>query len=239
MWNLYLLISAVSVAMNQLRRHQCCKKKKRSSKQRKLCCTCGHDKTTICDKISWLLFTISAELAVVVSLLYWTFLSGRDAFSGTSLHIHLVNGIVALLDVWITGTPIHLFHHFYTLVFVSSYAAFTGVYYATNSTGREGENYIYPVLDYSSSPGLAVGAVVGIALVVLPLIHVFFIAHYLVRNWITGRLHKKFQVYRKFLPDEEPVKKAEYLYDGVFSETGSSRLSTHTCSTNMDEECDV
>ena len=241
-WNLYLLASAISVAINQLQQYyHCCKKRSRT--QSRNCCTCNTDETTLCDKLSWLLFTISAELAVGVTLLYWTLLRDDESdtlYSGGNLNVHLINGIVAILDLWIIGIPIHIFHVFYTLLFASTYAAFTGVYFVANGTSREGENYIYPVLDYESNPGLAAGLVVGAAFVVVPIIHGLFIVQYLLRNWVTARVHKKVRTYRRFLFDEEPVRKSQILEsEESDSISASNRLSVHTCETSVDDEFDL
>jgi len=109
-----------------------------------------------------------------------------------------------------------------------------------NGTGREGENYIYPVLDYESNPGLAAGLVVGTAFIVLPTIHGLFIVQYLLRNWVTTRVHKKVRMYRRFLFDEEPVKKPQILEsEESDSISASKRLSAHTYEAYVDDEFDL
>ena len=244
LWNVYLFVSAVNVSVNQLRRH-CRRQKKQERHSRttscRFCCTCGEDRSTLCDKVSWLLFTVSAELAVAVTLLYWAILSGEEDSpieSGLNLHVHLLNGIVALLDLWIVGFPVHIFHFLYTFLYASCYVAFTGVHYATNSTGsQEGEEIIYPILDYGSRPGLAAGAVLGVALGLLPLIHVLFICQYLARAWITSRLHKRFEVYRRFGPPALQTETGFNVDDGEMSEAGTSRVTFTT--TTAEEDCDV
>ena len=217
-------MSAISVAINQLQQYyHCCKKRSRT--QSGNCCACDTDETTLCDKLSWLLFIIGAEPAVLVTLLYWILLRGGDLSSGGNLNTHLINGIVAILDLWIIGIPIHIFHVFYTFLFASTYAAFTGVYFAANGTGLEpGENYIYPVLDYESNPGLAAGLILATAFVALPAIHGLFIVQYLLRNWVTARIHKKVRMYRRFLFDEEPVRKSHLLESEESNSFSASNL---------------
>lgn len=247
LWNIYLMVSAINVTINQLcQQLHCCQRRccSEGSRPKRWSCTYGQDKTTICDKISWLLFTVSTELAVAVCLLYWSILNRNNEEypieSGANLHIHLLNGIVALLDVWVTGFPVHLFHFFYTFVCISTYAVFTGIHYATNSTSRDGERYIYPILDYGSRPGLAVGVVFGVLLVLFPLLHLFIISQYLLRHWITSRfLQNKLRIYRKYIMsrDNMAVDGSDIFNDdGEMSEAGTSRI---TCSTAAVDDCDV
>ena len=238
-WNIYLFVSAISVSINQLRRHQCCLRKNTHSRPtiNHCCCTCicSHDKTTVCDKLSWLLFTISSELAVAVTILYWSLQSTGDTFPsdpGANVHVHLVNGCVAVLDVWIAGFPIHIFHFLYTFLFMSSYAVFNQVQYATNNTITLKEKS-YPIFDYGSKHGLAVGVVFGISFGLLPLVHAIFIFQYLCRNWITTQLHKRLQAYRKHLSSAVLMEHSDTLEDG---EADSSRV---TFSTAVEEQFDV
>ena len=246
LWNAYLFISAINVSVNQLRQY-CSQKKSCEDRQlskrscRRICCTCGKDRSTLCDKISWLFFTVSTEVAVIVTLLYWMILSGGDdddtRGSALNLHIHLLNGITAVLDLWVTGFPVHIFHFLYTFLYAACYIAFTGVHYATNTTGSsEGNEYIYPVLDYGSKPSLAVGVVLGVMLGLLPLIHILFISQYLVRVWIIARLHKRFETYRKFLPVVQETETDLNNDNEGMSEAGTSRM---TFSTTADNHCDV
>ena len=230
MWNLYLLVSAVSVSYNQLRYYYYNYTAKRGENRTngKKCCTSDSDRTTILDKFSWLLFIISTEIAVGIVIFYWLLLSSEfdpdTLYSGGNLSVHLLNGIVALLDLWIIGIPIHILHLFYTLVFASTYATFTGVYYAANGTGQEGERYIYPPLDYGSNPGKGAGLIIGTVLIFLPIVHALFIVQYLIRNWVTSRIHSKILVYKRFLLTAD----ASDLGERDSNSAGASNNSTFT-----------
>ena len=143
---------------------------------------------------------VSAEVAVAVSLLYWAILSKNQdpslMTSAGNIHVHLINGIVALLDLWIVGLPIHILHFLYTFLCALCYVAFTGVHHVTTNTTT---SRLYQVLDYKTDPGPAAGVVIGFALGLLPLLHVLFISQYLLRHWVTGHLQKRLGIYRKFL----------------------------------------
>ena len=234
LWNLYLFVSAVNVTINQLCHHRC--RHTKAAMPRKLCCTCGQDRSTLCDKISWLLFTVSTESAVTVTVLYWAILSSSEESPLTSpanLHVHLLNGIVAVGDLWVSGIPVHLFHFLYTFLYVSCYVAFTGVHYATNTTGTsEGHEYLYPVLDYGAQPGLSAGLVIGVVLGFLPLLHILFIAQYLARTWITTRMHNKVGIYRKFSPTSAPTQG-----EPRFNVDDGESSEMETTFTTADDDC--
>lgn len=166
------------------------------------CCRSSADKTTFCDKVTWLLFLVGAESAFMVVFLFWVLIGGRedspDINPSVNVHVHVLNGIIALLEVWITGVPVHLLHFVFPVLFTSTYGVFTGVYYAANGTDPFGERAIYPViLDYGTQPGVAIGTIV-VAVVTCLLIHLFFHVQYLLRTWFTTRLQRRFRAYRRY-----------------------------------------
>lgn len=214
--NVYLLSAVISTAINFFTVYVHPRKKRvesppseeeekefRRSRQRN-CCKSSWDQTTVCDKVTWGLFNIAVESAFMVTLLYWVLVGSnseadRPEISPVlNIHLHILNGAVALLEVWLTGIPVHLLHFIYPLLFCGSYTAFTGVYYAVNGTGHTGERFIYSaILDYDSHPGTALGTL-AVGLVAILLIHIFFHLQYLLRNWITGRIQNRFKSYRKY-----------------------------------------
>ena len=187
---------------------------------------------------------------MAVCLLYWSLFNDNSFSSNsltTDLHLHLLNGIVAILDLWVTGFPVHLLHFFYTFVCISSYAVFTGVSYARNSTATadtEQEEHLYPHLDYASSPGLAAGVVIGVTLGLFPLLHLFFVSQYLLRHWITSRfLQHKLLIYRKYSSEDGKavVGRMDFFdddNDGEMSEAGTSRV-TRSTTVATEEDFDV
>lgn len=151
---------------------------------------------SVMEKSQWLLFTVGTEFAVAITLLYWTIFyqphSKHNFFSLDSLHIHLVNGILALVDLWMTGVPIRVYHALYSILFALSYVAFTGVYYAAGGTDPTGNSFIYPLLNYRTNPGSAVGLGIMCALLLMTVIHFVFFILSLVRNWITSYIQRQF-----------------------------------------------
>ena len=165
------------------------------------CCGVQKDGTVWYQKVQWLLFTIGTEAAIAVSILYWALLYRGGTIGHVNIATHTLNGIIALVDIGITGVPVRILHFVYPVIFCSSYSVFTGVYYGAGGTNVFNQTYIYPVLDYESSPGLASGVIVGVSLVFCPLIHLIVWGLYLARE---GLLHLlKHACCKRCLDDEK------------------------------------
>lgn len=150
------------------------------------CCGIKSNGITWHQVIFWFLFVIGAETAIVISVLYWPLLYDPDSGSpsGVNVNTHLTNGIVALLDVFITGVPVRFFHFLYIQLFFSVYAGFTGIYHAANGTNVNNNPFIYSLLDYGNNPGSATGIVFGLILLYVPFIHILIYLAYLARYWL-------------------------------------------------------
>lgn len=157
------------------------------------CCRKSPDSTNICDKLTWFLFLVGGEVAFMIPVLFWSFLYNEDsATSPLSINVHLVNGIVALMDLWVSGVPIFLLQFVYLQAFAWTYVAFTGIYYELAN-----KTVIYPPLDYQKDPALAASLSVGMAMVGTVVVHLIFLAQYLCRRYATARLLIKYkQKYR-------------------------------------------
>ena len=145
-------------------------------------------------KLHWVLFLIGAEYAVVITTLYWAFYSSvgpeHNLFSVDSLNLHMINGILAVVDLWISGIPVRLSHVIYTVSFGCAYVLFTVIYYAVGGENPEGEAYIYPFLDYASHPGAAAGLAVGCAVFFVGSLHCIFFLVGTLRKAVTERLRR-------------------------------------------------
>jgi hypothetical protein len=208
-WVAYLISAAVAVTVNFIRAWACNHVlyfPRRDSPTRQLmaerddddddesdttanCCHRTPDSTNFCDKITWCLFLVGAEAAVLIALLFWTTLYNTPgAATPLSVHLHLVNAVVAILDLWVSGVPIFLLQFIYIQIFGVTYVSFTGMYYAFGNT-----SVIYPVLDYQANPGLAAGLAVGMAVFGTVMVHLIFLAQYLCRRYATSRLLLKYK----------------------------------------------
>lgn len=200
-WVTYLISAAVAVTINFIRAWACSNvvyfKRRQSSllvdsdrRTSTACCSSRRspDNTNCCDKLTWFLFVIGAEAAVIIAILFWTTMYDSAGATGSvSIHLHLVNAVVALIDLWVSGVPVFLLHFIYIQIFGALYVVFTGVYAAANTTA------IYPVLDYQSNPGLAAGLAVGMVVFGTVVIHLLFLMQYLCRRSLTNRLLLKYE----------------------------------------------
>lgn len=154
------------------------------------CCGVGGDRSFWYQKIQWLLYSVNMPVAVAVIILYWALLydpdidRGYSYFDGVNLHTHLFNGIMSVVDIWVTAVPIRLLSMVYAVTFGASYIAFSGIYYAANGTNTNDNPYIYSFLDYGSDPTTAIGIIVATLFVLLPLTHLICYSMYLMREGV-------------------------------------------------------
>ena len=202
LFNSYLLVSAISVTLqffihytyvNQdLSRHDLfVKRNNLNGKEKMVRVLLGADYTMEVvwyQKIQWLLETIGLEAAIAIPILYWSVVySSGDELDGVNLNTHLVNGIVALFDVWFSGIIIRLYHVVYVVAVGATYSVFSGIYYAADGTNAKGEPYIYSSLDYGDELGQAIVLLVLTVLVFLPLVHLVMFAMYGIRYWLAKK----------------------------------------------------
>lgn len=160
------------------------------------CCGVETNALTWYQMIQWVLFTTSLSASIIVVFLYWVLLvptfdfncdvNTTDAddclnvFAHTQIIPHLITGVAAVIDLGFSGIPIRLLHVVYPVVgFAVPYGIFSGLYYVAGGVDIFGNPYIYPILDYGSNPGMAIGLIVMATLVVLPAVHlvIFFMFH--------------------------------------------------------------
>ena len=155
------------------------------------CCGDSIDSTSWYHKVLWIMFTISTEIAVGITVLFWTVLYNPDWDIGDNdIAIHLLNGLLAYLDLWITGFPVRIYHFYLVTLFACVYSTFTGIHYAS-LVAPNITTPIYPVLDYGAHPFTGVAfATVG-PLVLGPGIHLFFYGSYLLREGLLFIVKKR------------------------------------------------
>ena len=133
-------------------------------------------------KFQWLLWNIAAPATTVVVLLYWSILwphTKHDPSENThspsimNIHVHLLNGLILLLDQAIHAIPMRLLHVYQPVGYGALYAAFTGVYFAANGTDPTGQVAIYAFLDYRTNKSTAIGTDFGVVCIVIPVVWLF------------------------------------------------------------------
>ena len=181
-YNSYLLVAALSTLgsfLSDYKDNTMPSTRDESINQRPLGC-CGYktNKLRWYQMIQWFLFTVGSELAFVIMCLFWTMLYRGGEVDRFSANVHLVNGLVALIDFWVTAIPVNLLHFVYLMVYSMVYSLFNGIYFATT------KEIIYPVLDYENKLGAAIAIVLISALIIVPIIHTVFYLMYLLKVWI-------------------------------------------------------
>ena len=183
--NLYLLFAAISTTTKYLTVHLVCPAELENDKDNCFkkptgCCGYSDNRINWYQMIHWVLFTLGIDTAFTVTVLYWALLYRGGDVDGVNANTHLVNGIVAVAEVWISGVPVQLLHFIYPVIYAAVYSVFSGIYFVA-SCGL----VIYDdVLDYGERLGHAVGVVVAVTLVFIPLVHLVIYLQYFVKFWI-------------------------------------------------------
>lgn len=149
--------------------------------------------------VYWVLFTIGNELATCIMVLYFLLIYRGDEIDGVDANTHLTNGLLSLVDLWISGLPVNFLHFVYIVTFSVVYSIFSGAYFLST-----GEN-IYDVLDYRSAPGAAVGLYLSLTFLLLPLLHSVVYFMYLGREWVVYRVCALRQAKKFSVSDYEEV----------------------------------
>jgi len=69
-----------------------------------------------------------------------------------NLHVHFVNAVFILVDLFLSRVPFQVLHFFYPFIFTFCYSIFTLLYWVGGGTDRFGNRYIYSTIDYSNNP---------------------------------------------------------------------------------------
>ena len=183
-FNVYLIVAALSTTVKFLT-VCCCRAENYNTVTNNFlfekpsgCCGYTDNRLRWYQVIHWVLFLFATELAFAVTIAYWSLLYQKGTkVSGVNANVHLVNGIIALIDILFSGVPVNFWHFVYVVIFGAIYSLFSGIYFATT-----GDVIYEPVLDYGEHLGLAVGVVIGV-LVGVVLIHMLSYLVYLARFW--------------------------------------------------------
>ena len=143
----------------------------------------SEDRVAWYQKAQWVLFVLAVPLEVGIMVLYWSLLSASDPDKNSvfNYHVHMVGGLVALIDVFTSGIVMSVYHVYLLLVCSIIYSVFNRVYY--DVTGR----IIYPVLNYATNPGQAAVVIVGTIFVFMPLLYLLIYSISAARRWLVHR----------------------------------------------------
>ena len=135
-------------------------------------------------KLVWFLYISGSTLAVLVTIGFWAVLYRCDnsscAPSALTVHTHGVNGLLALIDLFISRVPFQFLHFFYPAILTALYALLNGIYYAA------GGGVIYTPINYGGNLGIAVVLVIVLALSPMPIYIILFLL-----AWLRDVVYKK------------------------------------------------
>jgi len=98
---------------------------------------------------SWIIRDTVAPAAVMLTLLYWLLLFPIFRYTTfVDVHLHLINTLIILVDLWLSRLPIWLLHFPAPMAYLCTYILFAGIYYAAGGKAPKEKDYIYPWLDF-------------------------------------------------------------------------------------------
>ncbi|XP_019620554.1 PREDICTED: protein rolling stone-like [Branchiostoma belcheri] len=140
-------------------------------------------------KVHWVLHNTSIAAAFLVTTVYWTL--DRATVSVSSIFEHVVNSVIALLDLSLSGTPVRILNVIYPVAYAATYAVFYVIYWAAGGKGRDGATAIYAVMDFGNSPGMASGVMVAFVFVGAPVFHLLSYGLYRLREVVVSKLERR------------------------------------------------
>ncbi|XP_076762451.1 protein rolling stone isoform X1 [Xylocopa sonorina] len=102
------------------------------------------------DKLYWFLFVVTTNTAIVVTITYWCAIYNPAIhfMDPQNVMVHMCNSILMVLDFCIAGIPFRLRNFWWCFLIVFSYILFSVVYYLCGGLDKNGEPYIYKILDW-------------------------------------------------------------------------------------------
>ncbi|KAL3841564.1 hypothetical protein ACJMK2_019687 [Sinanodonta woodiana] len=138
-------------------------------------------------KLTWLLANIVYVFAFIVTIIYFTAVYPTLGMAGTNmndLNMHAFNTLLVLIDSVIVARPVRLLHFVNPVIYGLLYCAFSAIYWSADKT----RNVLYKnVLDWNQ-PGIAIGVMAGLALVVIPLLQFMHFLIFRLRLYLSEKL---------------------------------------------------
>ena len=95
---------------------------------------------------------------------------------------HLIVGIMAVVDLFLTAIPIRILHFIYSVILGVVWFIFSGIYFAAGGTSYYGNRYIYKFLNYGENVSFAVSMGFVVTFIIIPVIHSFVYCLYHLRE---------------------------------------------------------
>ncbi|KAG7310476.1 hypothetical protein JYU34_003259 [Plutella xylostella] len=125
-------------------------------------------RTPLLCRVYWMSHTVATDLALVITLVYWTLVHDPKIHEVNALNllVHGGNSVIIVVELAVTSHPVRMAHALYGAGAGLLYGVFSALYWALGGTDRLGARAIYPSLDWSR-PGVAIGFVCLCAVVLV------------------------------------------------------------------------
>lgn len=144
-------------------------------------------------KIHWVLYNINCTLNFIVCFGYWGLIipfdeKHRRDINMVSIHCHLVNGIVMLIEFMVVNIRLKLPHVFHGLSVAGIYVIFSAIYWAAGGKPFP----IYGFLNYQYYPLSTTGIIAALGGIIFPIF--WFLA--------CGLTKLRLSIYRTYFSDD-------------------------------------
>ncbi|KXJ25443.1 protein rolling stone [Exaiptasia diaphana] len=130
-------------------------------------------------KTLWVIHSIGTNIAVIVTVLYWSLFSsyvdGTGVRFGLDISNHILNCVFMLIDLALSSIPVRILHMVCPMIFGVFYGISTVIYWTIE------RHALYGLLDYGNKPGIAIGLSLGLLFVGIPLTQLFIYGLYSLR----------------------------------------------------------
>ena len=123
---------------------------------------------TLCHKVAWFFYIIASNNSFMVTIVYWSFLYNGFKIREPDVAFHLLNSVFMLTETCLSAVPVRLLHVVYAELYGVLYVILTVVYWRSGGTNINGDNFIYPILDYENKPYAAAVLIIVYGLAGLP-----------------------------------------------------------------------
>ncbi|CAH0562725.1 unnamed protein product [Brassicogethes aeneus] len=157
-----------------------------------------------------LLNVIATPVAFAITSMYWSVIydASTMTFDEMNFFVHGSNSIFMMIDLMVVAHPVIFMHFIYTSIFGITYATFTLIYYLCGGTSREGNVYIYTILNWDN-PGTTVLTCLGVL--------VFLIALHCL-TWALQKLRRISEKGEKSIVDDKTKETTKKKHQGYVNE---------------------
>ena len=138
-------------------------------------------------KAFWFIYTIAANVGVMLSIGYWTVIYDGEPIGVRNVSKHILNAVLMLVETVVSSVPVRLYHTVYAMIFSALYIAFTAIYWAAGGTDEKGNSYVYKALDWSNVNATITIIIPVFLVVITPLMQLLIYGLYKLRFWLATK----------------------------------------------------